>query len=296
MQIQANGVTLEVEDHGPASGRPLLMIMGLGMQLVAWPMGLVEALVHSGFRVIRYDNRDIGLSQHLTSLGQPNLLAQGMRFGLGLSLHPAYTLADLADDAAVLIDALGLGAAHVCGASMGGMIAQHLAVRHPGKVSSLTLMMTTSGARKLPGPHWKVSQALLKRPPANAPLTVLVAHYMRLYQLIGSPGYPAEPEALRARVTAALTRSYRPDAVARQMVAILADGDRTPLLGQIKAPTQVIHGARDPLVPAAAGHDLVSKIRGAEIDIIDGMGHDLPEALWTRFAAGVRSAASARRS
>lgn len=292
MQIQANGVTLEVEDHGPASGRPLLMIMGLGMQLVAWPMGLVEALVHSGFRVIRYDNRDIGLSQHLAHFGQPNLVAQGMRFGLGLPLHPAYTLADLADDAAGLIDALGLGAAHVCGASMGGMIAQHLAARHPGKVSSLTLMMTTSGARKLPGPHWKVSQALLKRPSARAALPALVDHYMRLYRLIGSPRYPAEPDALRARVTAALTRSYRPDAVARQMVAIMADGDRSGLLGQIQSPTQLIHGGGDPLIPVAAGHDLAAKIRGAELDVIEGMGHDLPEELWPRFAADVRSAAS----
>ncbi len=291
MQIQANGITLEVEDLGPTHGQPLLMIMGLGMQLVAWPLGLIQALVDSGFRVIRYDNRDIGLSQHLAELGEPNLVLQGMRYGVGLGLKPAYTLADLADDAAALVDALGLGSAHVCGASMGGMVAQHLAARHPRKVRSLSLIMSTSGARHLPGPHWKLRNALLKRPASDAPLSEVVEHFLRLYQLIGSPRYPAVPEELRDRVSASLRRSYRPDAAARQILAIMADGDRSAMLSQIQAPTQVIHGAADPLVPVAAGHDLAGKIVGAELDVIDGMGHDLPSALWPRFAANIRSAA-----
>ena len=291
MQIQANGVALEVEDHGPTNGQPLLMIMGLGMQLVAWPLGLVQALVDSGFRVIRYDNRDIGLSQHLAALGEPNLMLQGMRYGIGLELKPAYTLADLADDAAAVVDAMGLRSAHICGASMGGMVAQHLAVRHPRKVRSLSLIMSTSGARHLPGPHWKLRNALLKRPATDAPLSERVEHYVRLHRLIGSPLYPAVPEELRDRVTASLRRSYRPDAAARQILAIMADGDRSAMLSRIDTPTQVIHGGDDPLVPVAAGHDLAGKIPAAELDVIDGMGHDLPAALWPRFAAGIRSAA-----
>jgi pimeloyl-ACP methyl ester carboxylesterase len=291
MQIQANGVSLEVEDHGRTDAAPLLMIMGLGMQLLAWPLGLVQALVDSGFRVIRYDNRDIGLSQHMAELGEPNLMLQGLRYGFGLGLKPAYTLADLADDAAALVDALGLGSVHVCGASMGGMVAQHLAARHPHKVRSLSLIMSTSGARHLPGPHWKLRNALLKRPPADAPMVDVVEHFLRLYRLIGSPRFPAADHELRDRVQASLTRSYRPDAAARQILAIMADGDRSPLLGRIGVPTQVIHGAADPLVPVAAGHDLAGKISGAEIDVIDGMGHDLPAPLWPRFAANIRSAA-----
>jgi pimeloyl-ACP methyl ester carboxylesterase len=291
MQIQANGVAIEVEDHGPTNGQPLLMIMGLGMQLLAWPLGLVQELVDSGFRVIRYDNRDIGLSQHMVALGEPNLMLQGMRYGFGLGLKPVYTLADLADDAPALVDALGLGSAHVCGAWMGGMVAQHLAARHPHKVRSLSLIMSTSGARQLPGPHWKLRNALLKRPAADAPLPELVEHFVRLYGLIGSPRYPAVPEELRDRVTTSLRRSYRPDAAARQIVAIMADGDRSPMLSKIRAPTQLTHGADDPLVPVAAAHDLAGKIANAELDVIDGMGHDLPAALWPRFAANIRSAA-----
>ena len=156
MQVSANGIALEVEDHGPPGGEPLVLIMGLGMQLVAWHEGFVAQLVAQGFRVLRFDNRDIGLSQRYDHAGVPNLALDAMRHTLGLNVRSPYTLAELADDTAALLDALGLPAAHVCAASMGGMIAQHLAVRHPRRVKSLTLMMTTSGARHLPQPSWKV--------------------------------------------------------------------------------------------------------------------------------------------
>jgi len=291
LQVSSNGISLEVEDHGSPSGEPLVLIMGLGMQLVAWHDDFVKQLVARGFRVIRFDNRDIGLSQALDHLGTPNLAVDSLRLAFGLPVRSAYQLADMAADTAGLLDVFGIESAHVCGASMGGMIAQQLAVRHPKRVKSLTLMMTSSGSRRLPGPSLKVRRALISRPERPSDLNSVVAHYVRLYKLIGSPGYPASDDYLNSRLGLSVRRSYRPQGTARQMVAIAADGDRTPLLARIEAPTQVIHGEHDPLVPVAAGHDLASKIAGAKIDVIQGMGHDLPAALWPRFVQGISSAA-----
>jgi pimeloyl-ACP methyl ester carboxylesterase len=292
MQISANGIQLEVEDHGPVSGEPLLLIMGLGMQLVAWHTEFVASLVARGFRVIRFDNRDIGLSQRFDHLGVSNLAIDSIKYAVGLKVTGPYTVADMADDTAGLLDALGIQSAHVCGASMGGMIAQQLAVRHPARVKSLTLMMTSSGSRRLPGPTLKVRGALISRPDNANDIESVIAHYVRLYKLIGSPRYPASDAYLNERLGMSVRRSYRPQGTARQMVAIAADGNRSALLSQIKAPTQVIHGADDPLVPVAAGHDLAQKISGAKLDVIDGMGHDLPKELWPRFVAGIADAAA----
>ncbi len=292
MQIRANGLGLEVEEHGPASGEPLLLIMGLGMQLLGWHEGLVAQLVERGFRVIRFDNRDIGLSQSFDAAGVPNLALDSLRHVLGFTVKSPYTLADMAADSVGVLDALGISRAHVCGASMGGMIAQHLAARAPDRVKSLTLMMTSSGARRLPGPTLKVRTAMISRPPEPQTVPNIVEHYVKLYALIGSPAFPSSPEYLRDRFTTSVQRAYRPAGTARQMVAIGADGDRTPLLSAIRAPTQIIHGSADPLVPAAAGGDLKARIGGAEIDLIEGMGHDLPTALWPRFVADIASAAA----
>jgi pimeloyl-ACP methyl ester carboxylesterase len=291
MQISANGVSLEVEDHGPTNGEPLLLVMGLGMQLVAWHPEFVAMLVARGFRVIRFDNRDIGLSQRFDHFGVPNLALDSLRYMVGMKIDAPYTVATMADDTAGLLDALGLPAAHVCGASMGGMIAQQLAVRHPGRVKSLTLMMTSSGSRRLPGPTLKVRGALLSRPKNSRDERSIVEHYVKLYKLIGSPGYPSDDATLYARLGESVRRSYRPQGTARQMVAIAADGDRSSSLAGIRVPTQVIHGKGDPLVPVAAGIDLASRIAHAELDLISGMGHDLPPELWPRFVADISSAA-----
>ena len=292
MQISANGIQLEVEDHGPVTGEPLLLIMGLGMQLVAWHTEFVASLVARGFRVIRFDNRDIGLSQRFDHLGVSNLAIDSLKYAVGLKVTGPYTVADMADDTAGLLDALGIQSAHVCGASMGGMIAQQLAVRHPRRVKSLTLMMTSSGWRRLPGPTMKVRSALISRPDDANNIESVIAHYVRLYKLIGSPRYPASDAYLHERLGMSVRRSYRPQGTARQMVAIAADGNRSELLAQIKVPTQVIHGRDDPLVPVAAGHDLAQKIAGAKLDLIEGMGHDLPVELWPRFVAGIADAAA----
>lgn len=292
MKISANGITLEVEDHGSPSGEPLVLIMGLGMQLIAWHEDFVQMMVERGFRVIRFDNRDIGLSENFDHLGMPNLGVEALKHTFGLPVRSPYSLADMANDTAGLLDVMGITQAHVCGASMGGMVAQQLALRHPQRVKSLTLMMTTSGSRRLPGPSMKVRSAMLSRPDDPKSFDSIVAHYVSIYKLIGSPGYPAGDEWLTRRLGMSVRRSYRPRGTARQLTAIVADGDRSRALPQIKLPTQILHGLQDPLVPVEAGRQLASIIPGAKADFIDGMGHDLPVALWPRFAAGIASAAS----
>ena len=288
MKIQANNIEIEVDDQGPANAEPLLLIMGLGMQLVAWPQELVTELIGRGYRVIRFDNRDIGLSQGFDDAGTPNVVATTLRAVMRLPVASPYKLRDMAQDALGVLDALGIRQAHVCGASMGGMIAQHLAAHHPTRVKSLTLVMTTSGASHLPQPSWRVRQALLKKP-GSRDLPGVVKHMIDLVHTIGSPGHRPDPVLLRKRLEAAFTRAYRPTGMLRQLVAIVADGDRSAMLSQVKTPTAVIHGADDPLVPPGAANDLVAKIAGATLDMVPGMGHDLPLALLPRLAQGIHT-------
>ncbi|MEP7282159.1 MAG: alpha/beta fold hydrolase [Rubrivivax sp.] len=290
MQLQANGITLEVEVDGPADGRPLLLIMGLGMQLTAWPRALVDDLVARGFRVVRLDNRDAGLSQGFEALGVPNLAWASVRHWLRLPVRAPYALAELAADSIGVLDALGITQADVCGVSMGGMVAQHLAATWPQRVRALTLVMTTSGARRLPGPRPAVQRALLARPRGKGP-EAIVDHLVQLFGLIGSPGYPPEPAALRRELQASVARAWRPTGTARQLVAIVADADRTPLLRRVSAPAAIVHGADDPLVPVAAAHDLARSLRAATVDIVPGMGHDLPRPLLPRIADAIEQVA-----
>jgi pimeloyl-ACP methyl ester carboxylesterase len=283
MQVRAGSLTLEVDDRGPRDGEPVLLIMGLGMQLIAWPEALVEHLLARGHRVIRFDNRDAGLSQGFDACGVPNLAVAALRWWLRLPVRSPYALADMADDTVALMDALGITRARVCGASMGGMIAQHLAARHPDRVSHLTLMMTSSGARRLPQARPHVRGALLARP-KRQDTEAVVAHLEHLFHLIGSPGHRPAPDVLRQRLRASVERAWRPAGTARQLAAVAADGDRTPLLRRIQAPTTVIHGRDDPLIPPACGEDLARHIPGARLELVVGMGHDLPDALLPRFA------------
>ena len=287
MQINAGTTRIEIDDQGPTSGEPLLLIMGLGMQLTAWPEPLVQGLLARGFRVIRMDNRDAGLSQGFDHLGVPNLALAGLRYTLRLRAKVPYRLADMASDALGVMDALGLPRAHVCGASLGGMVAQHLASSQPQRVSSLTLMMSTSGSRRLPQPAMRVRAALLSRPASAAPADV-VAHLQRVFRVIGSPDFPTADDVQVRRLHDMVTRAWRPAGTARQLAAVMADGDRTALLAGITAPTCVIHGRSDPLVPVAAGIELAARIPGAVADLVDGMGHDLPAALLPRFADAIR--------
>ena len=281
--IQANGLTLEYESLGDPGAPVMLLVMGLGMQLVAWPDAFCEGLVNKGFRVVRFDNRDCGLSQKLDQLGTPRMPSAILRALLGLPVHSPYDLKAMAADTVGLLDALGIAQAHVVGASMGGMIGQLVAALYPDRALSLTSIMSTTGARHLPQPSVRIRRELLRRP--QQPLTpdTLITHYEHLFGVIGSPGYPTPPEEFRARIRRAVERGYHPAGFLRQLGAILASGDRSPLLGSITCPTLVIHGKADPLVPFQGGVDTAYKIRDARLVLLDGFGHDFPSQLFERF-------------
>jgi pimeloyl-ACP methyl ester carboxylesterase len=308
MRLIANGIPIEVDDQGPPGGTPVLLLMGLGMQLVAWPEPFVAMLVRQGLRVIRIDNRDAGLSADFAAHGLPNLAWLGLRHSLRLPVRSPYTLQDMADDAVGVLDALGLPAAHLVGASMGGMIAQVAALRVPQRVRGLTLVMSTPGARGLPGPSGRVRAAMLARPPAvrrlpadaagaHRPdprdLPALVAHLAGLLTLLGSAETARDAEGLRQRIGAAAGRAWRPEGTARQLAAIMAGGDRTPALSGLRLPVTVVHGLADPLLPPAHGRALASAIPGARLQEIEGMGHDLPPSVWQPLADRVAEQALA---
>ena len=288
MKIRANSIDIEVEDSGAgpdAQGRPrpvVLLIMGLGMQLIAWPPALVQALLDAGYRVIRFDNRDAGLSQKFEALGKPKMLWTGLKYRLGWRIKPPYSLHDMAADALGVLDALQIDEAHVVGVSMGGMIAQRLALLAPSRVLSLSSIMSSSGARGLPEASPQVTRVLLSRP-AGKGLEAAIDHSVRVFKTIGSPGFPMQGDALRDMVAAAARRSVYPVGILRQMVAVVADRSRADALAGITAPTLVLHGKADPLVPFACGEDTARRIPGARLVGIDGMGHDLPPGVVARL-------------
>ena len=276
---------IEHESLGDPSHPAIVLIMGLGMQLVAWPDSFCNALVARGFRVIRFDNRDVGLSGRTPGRKRPNLVLAMAAAALHLPVRSPYTLEDMAGDTTGLMDRLGIASAHIVGASMGGMIAQVLAAKFPQRVLSLTSIMSTSGNRKLSRPSKAAGKALLIRPADPDDKELVIEHLVHAFGVIGSPGYPSTREELRSRIGRAVRRAYDPAGVARQLVAVIAAGDRRKQLKEIKAPTMVIHGADDPLVPLAAGRDTAAHIPGARLEVIEGMGHDFPEALMPRLAA-----------
>ncbi len=290
MKIIANGINIEVEDSGAgldAQGRPrpaVLLIMGLGMQLIAWPPALVQSLVDAGYRVVRFDNRDAGLSQHFDALGKPKVLWAGLKYRLGWRIKPPYSLHDMALDALGVLDALRIDQAHVVGVSMGGMIAQRLALLAPARVLSLASIMSSSGARGLPEARPEVTRVMLSRP-AGKGMDAAVDHSVRLFRAIGSPGFPMREAELREIVGAAARRSLHPQGILRQMVAVLADRARADALAGVTAPALVVHGRADPLVPFACGEDTARRIPGARLVGIDGMGHDLPPGVVERLLA-----------
>jgi pimeloyl-ACP methyl ester carboxylesterase len=278
MKVTANGLEFEVEINEPtgvnaADAPTVLLIMGLGMQLIAWPVEFVKALNDAGYRVVRLDNRDIGLS-HKTSAKIPSLVWMALKYRLHLPIHADYSLRDMVEDTRGVLDALNISRCHVIGVSMGGMIAQGLASHHPSRVQSLTSIMSTTGARGLPQATPKATMALLSRPKSRLRADI-VNHFTRVLAVIGSPKYPMVEAEVRQRIGAAFDRSFYPAGTIKQMAAIMASGDRSAEVKRITAPTLVIHGRDDPLVPLKNGEDTASKIAGSELTVIDGMGHDL---------------------
>ncbi|WP_341713334.1 alpha/beta fold hydrolase [Erythrobacter sp.] len=288
----ANGIEIHYEEHGDPANPPMLLIMGFGAQLTLWPDELVEALAAHGFHVIRYDNRDIGLSHKFHGVKAPGLIKMTLLSKLGFKPKVPYTLADMADDGAGLLDALGIAKAHIVGASMGGMIAQHFAARHADKALSLTSIFSTTGNPKLPPARPEAMKVLVTRP-ASMDEEVLVEHGMKLARTIGSPGYPADEDRLRERTRATVRRSVYPEGPTRHLSAIVADGDRRPMLKGISVPTLVLHGEDDPLVPVEGGRDTAANIPGAQIKTIPGWGHDLPLELVDEVADAIAAHAKA---
>lgn len=283
--IRANGLDITYQSHGSPRDPCVLLVMGLGMQLIAWPDDFVEGLVEQGLRVLRFDNRDSGLSSKIVAGGKPNLTLAYLKSKLRLRVHSAYTLDDMAADALGLLSALDISKAHVIGVSMGGMIAQLMAARAPQRVLSLTSIMSSSGRRGLPGPTRAARQALLRRPRAGATRSELVDHMAATVRVLGSPAYPMPEKLLQQRIAAALDRGSCPEGVARQMLAIAASGSREALLPAISCPALVIHGAQDPLIPLACGVDTAALIPGAQLEVIEGMGHNMPPQLIERLLA-----------
>jgi proline iminopeptidase len=284
-----NGVPLhiEYESLGDPARPAIVLIMGLGMQLTGWPDSFCQALVARGYRVIRFDNRDCGLSGRVTGKKRGNLLLAMAAAALGLPVRTPYTLEDMAGDTIGLMDRLGLQQAHIVGASMGGMIAQVLAAKFPQRVLSLTSIMSTSGNRRVSKPSKAARKVLLARPADPKDTEAVIEHMVDMFGVIGSPAYPSTREELRHHIGRSVRRSYYPAGVARQLLASIASGDRRKQLRTIVAPTLVIHGAEDPLVPLAAGRDTAQHIPGAELRVIAGMGHDFPEALMPRLATAI---------
>jgi pimeloyl-ACP methyl ester carboxylesterase len=276
--VRCNGIDICYETSGDPADPVLLLVSGLGAQLIDWPDGFVEALAGRGFHVVRYDNRDVGRSALLDELGVPDLAA----ILAGDAATVPYLLADLAEDAVGLLKALGVDRAHVVGVSMGGMIAQQLTIDHPGVVASLCSIMSTTGDRTV-GTSTPEALAVLMRPPAVSRAEV-IANGVAGARVLGSPAYPAPRELLEQRYAAKYDRAYRPQGGARHYAAIIASPDRTPGLRAVRVPTLVIHGADDPLITVSGGTATAEAVPGAELLVIPGMGHDLPQQLWDRIA------------
>ncbi|MDZ4271788.1 MAG: alpha/beta fold hydrolase [Erythrobacter sp.] len=280
------GIEIFYEDHGDPAHEAILLVMGLGAQLTLWPDELVDALVGDGFRVIRYDNRDIGLSQKMEGARAPSLATQVLRKKFGWPAKVPYTLTDMAHDGIGLLDALEIDTAHVVGASMGGMIAQMMAVHHGPRLRSLTSIMSTTGNGKLPQAEKHAMDALIA-PLAAMDEETLVAHGLNIARNIGSPGFPFDPEAQREKVLRNVRRSVYPAGLPRQLAAIIDDGCRRSRLADVRVPTLVLHGEDDPLVKLAAGEDTARHIPGARLVTIPGWGHDIPMPLIDRIAGEI---------
>jgi pimeloyl-ACP methyl ester carboxylesterase len=282
-------IDIYYEDMGDPNHPPVLLIMGLGAQLLLWRKGFCEKLVDQGLRVIRYDNRDVGLSTKLTGRRTgAKLLPRMVRSFLGLQSPAVYTLEDMADDATALLDHLGIEGAHIVGGSMGGMIAQIFAARFPERTKTLGILFSSNNQAFLPPPGYQQLRALLQRP-ADSTQEAIIANAIRVAGIIGSPGYPAPQERLRADAIEGYERAYYPAGIARHFAAVLGSGSLLHYDRQINAPTLVIHGKADRLMRPLGGRAIAHAIKGARLVLIDGMAHDLPEELWDQIVGELKT-------
>ena len=282
----ANGIQIEYQTFGKPSGRPLLLIIGLAAQMIHWDTDLCKDLADRGHYVIIFDNRDAGLSTKLGETGMPNIPEIFGKLVGGEKVNPPYTLDDMADDAVALLDGLNIRKAHVCGMSMGGMVAQTIAIRHPERVLSLISIYSTTGNPQVPQPKPEIVSLLLAPPPAER--QAFVEQMFVLFKTISGPNFPPDEVWTRKVIGESYDRSFYPEGFARQFVAILTQPNRAPALSSVKVPTLVIHGTSDPLVSVEGGKDTARAIPGAELILIEGMGHDLPHGgAWPRIVEAI---------
>lgn len=291
-KVSANGVELYYEDNGPTAGPVILLVMGLGTQMIAWPEEFIQGLVAKGFRVIHYDNRDVGLSTHLDSARTPSLLWTMIASRFGLPLNLPYRVRDMAADGVRLLDALGIQKAHIVGASMGGMIAQHIAATYGDRVHSMTSIMSSSGARGLPGPDAEIRKRLMARRPANPTRDEAIKLGVEAIRQISYADPARAPDAFETMAARAYDRAYDPAGFRRQLLAIIADGSRVDMLKRIKVPTLVVHGKADALVPWQCSKDIAKHIPGARLELIEQMAHDLPPSQVDRMVGLIAGHAS----
>lgn len=284
-RVNANGITLEYDTFGSAGGRPLLLVMGLGAQMIHWREEFCVKLADDGHFVVRFDNRDAGLSEKFGHLGVPDMAEMAAALLAGDPAAAPYSLDDMAADAFGLLDALGLESAHVCGASMGGMVVQTMALLAPERVRSLTSIMSSTGNPDLPPASDEAIMAMLS--PAGTDRESAIERSLAVSQVIGSPAYRPDPEEARSRAALAYDRSHYPEGVSRQIAAIAAHGNRRERLESLDLPALVIHGSDDPLVRPEGGVDTHEAIKGSTLKMFDGMGHDLPEPLWDEITGSI---------
>ncbi len=282
----ANGIQIEYDTFGKPTDRPLLLISGVASQMINWPEEFCTGLAERGHYVIRFDNRDTGLSTKFEQAGIPDLMAVMGALMRGEEIKVPYTLNDMADDSVGLLDALGIGRAHVCGVSMGAMIAQIIAVRHSSRVAGLISIYGSTGNPALPQGKPEALTALMSPSPQER--EAAIEHSVKAYRTIAGPGFPFDEDWTRALMTRAYDRSFCPAGMTRKIAAVMTSGNRKPALASVTAPTLVIHGADDPLVPVECGRDTAEAISGAELMIIEGMGHDLPHGgAWPRIIEAI---------
>lgn len=280
--LVANDMRLAYDEFGSPEHPAIVLIMGLGTQMIAWPTSFCESLANQGFRIIRFDNRDIGLSEKVEVKRPVSLPKIILKKKLGLSISVPYTLHDMALDTIGVLDALGIQAAHFVGASMGGMIAQLIAAEYPSRSLSLTSIMSSSGNPSVKGPSLNIIR-LLMTSPSQASEEKYLADSLAKWAVIGSPDYPASKEDLSERILTNLRRSYYPKGYVHQLAAIIENGDRRAILRKIRVPTLIIHGQADVLIPVEGGIDTANNIKNSSLKLIQGMGHDLPRELLPRI-------------
>ncbi len=284
--VAANGIQIEYETFGDSSGRPLLLIVGLGAQMIHWDDDLCKDLARLGHYVIRFDNRDAGLSTKFKEAGVPNLPDIFGKLLRGEKVVAPYTLDDMADDAVALLDFLKIPGAHICGMSMGGMIAQTIAIRHRARILSLISIYSTTGNPKIPQAKPEIIGLLTARPPSER--QAFIEHMLGVFKAMYGPGFPLDEVWTRKTVGKSYDRCYCPEGTGRQLVAILTHANRAPALSSLKVPALVIHGTSDPVVSVEGGKDTAMSIPGAQLILIEGMGHDLPHGgAWPRIVEAI---------